>query len=306
MVTSKSTCVEKHSNPISLLVFFSIHFIFQLVVPHDKKVFSKSLLVLLTFGVIAESHAEEFGCLIEPTQMVELGSSVAGRVTKVYVKRGEVVKKMQTLALLESSAEKSASDLARYKAEQVGPSKMAENKIEFSKKKLSRRQEMASQKLLSLQDSEDAESELRLAEAELLIAKENKRIAQLELQQQNSLLNLRTITSPVDGVVVDQSVFSGEVFEPGSTRKYILKVAEMNPLKVRVILPRNLFGKYKYGMVGKVTPELPQQGPYSAKIIMIDKLIDAASGTFVVFLEIQNPKLDIPSGLKCKVLLPEK
>lgn len=311
MVTTRIVHIEKHIGYLFSSVCFSIHSIFRLTVSSGSKITLKPLqtstliALMIGFGLIAESQAAEFGCLIEPTQTVELGSSVAGRVTKVYVKRGDVVKRMQTLAVLEFSAEKAASDLAKYKSEQIGPSKMAENKIEFSKKKLSRRQEMANQKLLPMQESEDAESELRLAEAELQIAKENRRIAQLELQQQNSLLNLRTISSPVDGVVVDQSVFSGEIFEPGSARKYILKVAEMNPLKVRVILPRNMFGKFKYGMVGKVTPELPQLTPYSAKVVMIDKLIDAASGTFVVFLEIQNPKLDIPSGLKCKVSLPE-
>lgn len=261
--------------------------------------------LIFNFFVVAEVYAAEYGCLIEPTQIVELGSSVTGRVTKVYVKRGDVVRKMQAMATLESSAERSAADLARFKSEQIGPTRMAENKIEFSKKKLSRRQEMASQKLLSQQDSDDAESELRLAEAELLVAKENRRIALLELQQQNSLLSLRSIYSPFDGVVIDQNVYEGETFEVGAAKKYILKIAEINPLKVRVVLPRNTFGRFKRGIVGKVTPELASINPYSAKVVMVDKLIDAASGTFVVFLELPNPKLDIPSGMKCKVTFPD-
>jgi RND family efflux transporter MFP subunit len=186
----------------------------------------------------------------------------------------------------------------------VGPSKVAESKMTFSKKKLNRRQELASQKLMSMQDSEDTESELRVAEAELQIAKENRQIAHLELQQQNSLLDLRTIRSPVDGVVVDQGVFQGEVFEPGSNKKYILKVAEMNPLKIHVILPKNLFGKLKKGMIANISPEIPQGRNYSAKVNMIDRLIDAASGTFVIFLEMPNPKFEIPAGVKCTVTFP--
>jgi RND family efflux transporter MFP subunit len=261
---------------------------------------------LLVAGTVqATCLAAEFDCLIEPTQTVEIGSSVTGRIDRVHVKRGDWVKKMQTLATLESDAERAASELAKFKSQQVGPSRMAERKMEFSKKKLDRRQEMANQKLMSLQDSEDTEAEFRLAEAELQVAKENRQIAGLELQQQNSLLNLRTVKSPVDGVVVDQGAFQGEVFEFGSNKKYIFKVAEMDPLRVHVILPKQVFGEIKQGMNANVTPEIPKGSHYTAKVNMVDRLIDAASGTFVVFLEMQNPKLEIPAGVKCKVVFPE-
>jgi RND family efflux transporter MFP subunit len=261
------------------------------------------LVIAVFFG--AKCYAAEFGCLIEPAQMVEVGSPVTGRIDHVNVKRGDWVKKAQTLATLESDAERAASELAKFKSRQVGPTRMAESKIEFSKKKLNRRQEMASQKLMSAQDSEDTEAELRQAESELQVAKENRQIAGLEFQQQNSLLNLRTIKSPVDGVVVDQGAFQGEVFELSADKKYIFKIAEMDPLRVHVILPKNVFGELKHGMSAKVTPEIPQGSVYTAKINMIDRLIDAASGTFVVFLELPNPKLEIPAGVKCKVVFPE-
>jgi len=261
---------------------------------------------LLVAGTIqATCLAAEFDCLIEPTQTVEIGSSVTGRIDRVHVKRGEWVKKMQTLATLESDAERAVAELAKFKSQQAGPSRMAERKMEFSKKKLDRRQEMASQKLMALQDSEDTEAEFRLAEAELQVAKENRQIAGLEFQQQNSLLNLRTVKSPVDGVVVDQGAFQGEVFELGSNKKYIFKVAEMDPLRVHVILPKQVFGEIKQGMSANVTPEIPKGSHYTAKVNMVDRLIDAASGTFVVFLEMQNPKLEIPAGVKCKVVFPE-
>lgn len=261
--------------------------------------------LLASAFIYSKCIAAEFDCLIEPAQMVEVGSSVTGRIDRVYVKRGDWVKKMQTLATLESDAERAASELAKFKSQQVGPTQMAESKMEFSKKKLNRRQEMASQKLMALQDSEDTEAEFRLAEAELQVAKENRQIANLEFQQQNSLLNLRAIKSPVEGVVVDQGAFQGEVFELGSNKKYIFKVAEMNPLRVHVILPKNVFGELKHGMSANVTPEIPQGSIYSAKVNMVDRLIDAASGTFVVFLEMPNPKLEIPAGVKCKVVFPE-
>ena len=250
------------------------------------------------------SFAVSFNCLVEPTQIVELASPVTGLLEKVWVKRADRISKGQVLATLESRAEKAATELARFKSEQVGPTRMAESKIEFAKRKFNRRAAMAHEKLMSAQDSDDAEGELRQAESELKVATESRQIAKLEHQQQSSLLDLRTIRSPFDGVVVDQMAYPGEVLEPGSAKKAVLKVAQLDPLRVHVVLPKEVFGRIVVGMVVEVSPELPGQGRYTAKVKSVDQLIDAASGTFVVLLEMPNAKLEIPSGVKCKASFP--
>lgn len=259
---------------------------------------------LLAIPLLSSTVALAVDCLIEPTQTVELASPVTGLLDKVLVKRADRVAKGQVVATLESRAESAAADLARYKSEQVGPTRMAESKIEFAKRKFHRRQLMAQEKLMSVQDSDDVEAELRLAESELTVAGENRELAKLEHRQQSSLLNLRSIRSPFDGVVVDQLAYPGEVVEPGANKKVILKVAQLDPLKVRAILPKDAFGKVLPGMTVDVLPEIPSHGRYIAKVKSVDRLIDAASGTFVVLLEMPNPKLDIPAGVKCKVTFP--
>ncbi len=251
-------------------------------------------------GGATPSLAASFDCLIEPTQIVELASPVTGLLDRVLVKRGDRVSRNQLVATLESRAEQAAVDLADFKAKQVGPTRAAESKIEFSKRKFSRRQSMASERLISPQDSDDAEAEYRLAESELQVATENRQLAKIEFQQQSGLLSLRSIRSPVDGVVVEQTAYPGEVVEPGANKKVILKVAQLDPLRVHVILPKDVFGKIGSGMSVAVKPEIPVQGSYTAKVKTVDRLIDAASGTFVVFLEMPNPKFEIPAGVKCK------
>lgn len=255
-------------------------------------------------GSVSNALAGSFDCLIEPSQTVELASPVTGLLERVNVRRGDRVSKGQVLAVLESQAEQASSDLARFKSEQLGPILTAESKIEFSKRKFGRRSAMANERLMAVQDSEDAESELRLSEAELQTAKENRQIAKLEYQQQSSLLALRTIRSTVNGVVVDQLAYPGEVVEPGGTKKVILKVAQLDPLRVHVILPKDTFGKIRPGLVSSVTPEIPAKSTYTAKVKLTDRLIDAASGTYVAFLELPNPKLDIPAGVKCSASFP--
>jgi multidrug efflux pump subunit AcrA (membrane-fusion protein) len=53
-------------------------------------------------------------------------------------------------------------------------------------------------------------------------------------------------------------------------------------------------------MVAKVLVEAPT-GSYDARVTIIDRVIDSASSTFRVRLELPNPNHRIPAGLRCKV-----
>jgi multidrug efflux pump subunit AcrA (membrane-fusion protein) len=117
-------------------------------------------------------------------------------------------------------------------------------------------------------------------------------------------LALRTLRSPIDGVVVDQARFPGELVDGGEGKPYILKIAQTHPLRVKMILPAAYFGRIKPGMKADVVPEKPADGRYTATVINVDKMIDAASGTFQVRMEQPNPGGALPGGLKCKVSLP--
>ena len=49
-----------------------------------------------------------------------------------------------------------------------------------------------------------------------------------------------------------------------------------------------------------ITPEFAGAGVRQARVILVDKLIDGASNTFRVRLELPNPGLTLPAGLRCK------
>jgi multidrug efflux pump subunit AcrA (membrane-fusion protein) len=54
------------------------------------------------------------------------------------------------------------------------------------------------------------------------------------------------------------------------------------------------------GAKATVRPEAPS-GKFVATVTTVDSMIDAASGTFGVRLELPNPGLRIPAGAKCKI-----
>ena len=53
--------------------------------------------------------------------------------------------------------------------------------------------------------------------------------------------------------------------------------------------------------IADVYPELPAGSKYKATVVVIDRVIDAASGTFSLFLDLPNPDHTIPGGLRCRV-----
>ena len=239
-------------------------------------------------------------CLIEPAQTVEVGSPGTGLLERVLVRRGDRVAQGQVVAVLESRAEAAATELARLKSEARGPLQAARDKMEFAQRKFQRRSDMAAQKLGSDQDRDDAGAELAQARAELLLAQEAVQQAKQEYQQQSSMLNLRTVRSPFNGVVVDQMLFPGEIVDGSGNKRSIVKLAQLDPLRVRVIVPLKFFGSVKPGGRFEITPELGPQGVQFATVRAVDKLVDAASGTFTVIAEMPNRQLDIPAGVRCK------
>jgi len=265
----------------------------------------KHLIVAISFLLFSNVQAAAiFDCVIEPTQTVEIRSPVIGLLEKVTVRRGDSVIKNQILAQLDSSVETTATDLALYKSKMTAPIESAENKIVYAKRKFLRRQDMHTKDFYSAQEMEEAESEFKLAQSELKMAYENKELAKLEWEHQNSQLKLRTIRSPFDGVVVEQNIYPGEVVEPSGQKQSILTLAQLNPLRIYVILPLSAFGKVKPAMKANVNPESPISGQYVGKVNIIDRVVNAASGTFGVFLEVPNPRFTVPAGVKCKAEFP--
>jgi hypothetical protein len=83
--------------------------------------------------------------------------------------------------------------------------------------------------------------------------------------------------------------------------KPIVKLAQIDPLRVEVFMPASEFGNIKPGLYARVKPENSTSEEYLTEAKLVDRVIDAASGTFTVRLELPNPDQRIPSGLRCKV-----
>jgi len=90
--------------------------------PLFSRPFSPALLFAAVLAA-APAVANEFDCIIEARQMVDIRSPVEGLISNVAVERGEVVKRGQVVVTLESGPERAALAVAKQKADSSGPVK---------------------------------------------------------------------------------------------------------------------------------------------------------------------------------------
>jgi RND family efflux transporter MFP subunit len=250
----------------------------------------------------APARAGDFDCVIQPREVIELRAPLEGTIEKVGVDRGDSVRRGQELVVLDTAVDRAAAAIARHRSVMEGAVHSGETRLELSSGKLVRQKNLEQQHFVSSQAREEAAAETRVAEADLQDAKDNQKLAQLELARQMETIRLKTIRSPIDGVVVERLLNPGEFAEAGVGRKPILKLAEIDTLYVEVLLPVGAYGQVKPGMSADVLPEIPAGARYTGRVKVIDRIVDAASGTFGVRIELANPQRKMPAGIRCKAV----
>ena len=250
----------------------------------------------------APAHPQAWGaehdCIIEPDQIVRLASPVVGVIARIDVDRGDMVRKGQVVGAIDDKVEIATLALARARAANDSAIKIAEARLVFLRRKHDRIADLQSRSIKSLADLQEAEAETLVAEQQLREARVNHELARLEVQRADELVQQRSLRSPVDGVVVERLLVPGEYRNEQSP---ILTLARIDQLRVEVVVPTSRYGEIKIGGRAEVRPEAPVGGAHAATVTVVDRVLDAASGTFGVRLALANPDLALPSGIRCRV-----
>jgi membrane fusion protein, multidrug efflux system len=210
-------------------------------------------------------------CLVEPSLEVNVGMPVDGVLEAVHADRGDVVQAGQVLARLYSGVEQASLELQGAKAE-------------FGARKRERNEELHRKQLISQQELDELSTEQRMAE--------------LELKERQEQIKRRVVTSPIQGVVVDRFRHRGDLVK----QERIFRIAQLDPLHVETVVPASRFGRITVGQLYDVQLLL-SGGRQRARVSQVDRVIDAASGTFRVRLQLPNPQQAIPPGQRCQINL---
>lgn len=257
-----------------------------------------SKLALIALLTATSAAAQDYDCLIDPSLVLQLGSAEAGIIEKVMVDRGDVVKMGQPIAQLESGAELAALDYAKARAEDTSPIVIAQARVDLLKSEADRARELGQKKLLSAAMVDSAVSDYEQAVLALRQAEFEKRLSQMDEARVQAQIARREIKAPIDGIVITRMIGPGEyVFAQAP----VVQLAKINPLHIEVFLPTARYKDLKIGQTATVMPADPIGGSYTAKIIVIDKVFDAASDTFGVRLSLDNPEGKLVAGIDCRL-----
>jgi len=171
---------------------------------------------------------------LEPRDYVDVGSQVSGQLEKVHVDIGDVVKSGDLLAEIDPEIYESRvkADEARLKtlnaqrAQQVA-------QVDSARNKFARNQKLIKSKAVSQDLFEDAETALKVAEAQLLSLDAQIEEAQSTLEGDQASLGYTKIYAPMDGTVVSQSSQEGQTLNASQSAPVLVQLANLDIMTVR-------------------------------------------------------------------------
>lgn len=241
---------------------------------------------------------QSFDCLMEAHVTIKLSAAVTGLISKVHVDRGDVVKAGQVVANLDSELQEAVANLARIRAGNEFQVQANMRRTEFLQRKVERVQSLRLKNVSTQVALDEAETEAKIAEFSAREAELNREVTKAEQKREEAALNQRVVRSPLDGIVTERVLFSGEYRHDTN---HLMTIAQVHPLNVETFLPVSLYGKIAVGATAEIHPEIPDGGKHVAKVVIVDRVLDAASGTFGVRLELPNADYRLPAGVRCKV-----
>lgn len=248
--------------------------------------------------LVSAVQAAPLACLIEPSQVVDIGSPVVGVLATVAVERGDTVRRGTVVATLRREVERANLSAASQRSEVQAELRAARAAAELARSKLVRAEDLRRQNFISEVAVEQARSEAEVAHRRVDAVREQQRAAASDTETARSQFAQRELAATIDGVVVERYLHPGERVDD----KPILRLARLDPLRVELVLPLSDLGRLKAGDTVHLKPDYPGAPRKAATVERVDKIVDAASRTFRARLNLPNPDHAILAGVRC---LPE-
>ncbi len=261
-------------------------------------------LAMLTAGLVPSTSASlevlsGMDCVVEPSATIELGSAVPGLLAETFYDRSDFVSAGTVVARLENDIERASLAIAEHVAASSTAIDLRQVTASFGSRTLTRNLEMLKTSGISKQVVDQVDTESKIAHLQVHQEQESRQLALLEVERAKSLLDRKTITSPIDGTIVQRYMSTGEYVDS----EPVFQIAQLHPLNVEVILPVDYLNSVETGMSAAITLDVPgfENDSLRAVVRRIDAVADAASATYGVRLTLDNPDYTIPSGVRCQV-----
>lgn len=208
---------------------------------------------------------------LQSNESVILRPEVAGRISAIGFKDGQVVRKGQMLIALDNAL--NAAEVAQMKAE-----------YDLAVANFKRSEDLASRKFISSSAQETASSNAQVAEAKLQLAQ--------------ARLSKMRIVAPFDGVVGIRGVSLGDYVKDGTD---LVNVEDVRILKVDFRLPERNLTQIKVGQNIEVAADALPGERFTGHIDAINPRIDANGRSLEVRARLDNTGGKLRPGMFVRV-----
>ena len=208
---------------------------------------------------------------VESVNEVDVGAQVSGKITKLYVKLGQEIKKGEMIADIDSTTQVNTLNtkkaaLVSYQA-QLKAKKTAYDVALSSYNRLSK---LYTQKATSLDSLNTAKSTLDNAKAEMEAIEANIKQAEIEVNTAETNVGYTKITAPMDGTVVSVPVSEGQTVNANQTTPTIVTIADLSKMKIKPEISEGDITKVKAGQEVSFTILSDNQTLYHSVIDSVD------------------------------------
>ncbi len=187
---------------------------------------------------------------LEPKEMVSVGAQVSGRLEKLNVEVGQVVKQGELIAQIDAQTQTNTLKTAQAELANTMAQRVAQQatlaKVEQS---FRRQQAMVPGEATSVADFEAAEAELKSARAQLTVIDTQIQQARVAVNTAEINLGYTRIVAPMDGVVVAVVTKQGQTVNANQSAPTIVILAKLDVMQVKA--------EVSEADVIKVEPDLP-------------------------------------------------
>jgi HlyD family secretion protein len=230
---------------------------------------------------------------IEAIKTVNVGTQVSGILQHVYVDFNDNVKQGQLLARLDETSLKAQLEQSQSQVD------MAQAQLTFQEATYNRLKVLYDKKLIAQTDYDQALYNYQNSKASLNNAKSNLARSQVNLEY-------ATITSPIDGVVLNRAVEEGQTVAASfNTPTLFTIVNDLTQMEVQTSVDEADIGKVKQDQRVEFTvdayPDMKFEGSVSE--VRLQPVTTNNVVTYVVILSAPNPEKKLMPGMTASAII---
>ena len=230
---------------------------------------------------------------IEPVTSVTVGTQVSGIVSKLYVDYNSVVKKGQVIAELDRT-----NLISELNAQRASLS-TAQSQLNYQQANYNRYKTLYDKGLVSADEFESARLSYEQAKNQVSTARES-------VQRAQTNLGYATITSPIDGVVLNKAVEEGQTVAASFNTPELFTIAkDLTDMRVIADIDEADIGGVKEGQRVSFTVDAFPEDQFEGSVTQVRQQATTESNvvTYEVVISARNNDLKLKPGLTANVTI---